>query len=180
MDSGFYTDEEQRRRLVMELLRIHLSSRQREHPLKSKIYDCRMQNNWSLKKLAAMAGVPLNTVWRMERGYGVTLRNAFKVANAFQLTVYELWDIPSSGSAAQEHRLSGAAINSVHELRVTRCWRLHDLAKLSGVSKATLAQVESGHIPTLKNAVRIAAALGSSVYQIWGPQERGKPQAAVW
>jgi DNA-binding XRE family transcriptional regulator len=43
------------------------------------------------------------------------------------------------------------------------------LAELSGVSKTTLCQIEKGHMPSLKNAVRIAAALDLSVYQIWNP-----------
>ena len=48
-------------------------------------------------------------------------------------------------------------------------WRLHDLAKLSHVSKTTLANIERGHIPTFKHAVRIAEALDVSVYHLWGP-----------
>jgi transcriptional regulator with XRE-family HTH domain len=51
-----------------------------------------------------------------------------------------------------------------------RHWRLRDLAQVSGVSKATLTYIEGGHIPTLRNAIRIATALDVSVYQIWSPR----------
>ena len=126
-----------------------------------------MQNNWSLKKLSELSGIPVNTVWRMEREYGVTLRNAYKIAGTFQLTIYELWSIPSSGAVGPKLKAGKLTTETVHELRLKRRWRLHDLAEVSGVSKATLVHVENGHIPTLRNAVRIAAALGVSVYQIW-------------
>lgn len=102
----------------------------------------------------------------MERGYGVSLRNAYKVAGAFQLTIYELWSIPSTGSTGNASEIRP---KTVRELRMQRHWRLRDLAEVSGVSKTTLTYIEAGHIPTLRNAVRIATALGVSVYQIWRP-----------
>jgi transcriptional regulator with XRE-family HTH domain len=141
--------------------------------LKSRIYDVRKQNNLSLKGLSILSGIPVNTLWRMESGYGVTLRNAFKVAKAFQLTIYEVWDIPSRPHAKQNHQ-SGERATNMRRLRLQRGWRLHDLAKRSGVSKTTLAKIENGHSPTLKNAVRIAGAFGLSVYEIWsvGSDER--------
>jgi transcriptional regulator with XRE-family HTH domain len=151
----------------MPLFRIHpYESTERDHAVKCKIYDCRKGYKWTLKELALRSGVPFSTLWRLERGQGTTLTNAYKVASAFQLTIYELWRIPQSGAAIGLHRKN---LYSVRELRLQRSWRLHDLAELSGVSKTTLCQIEKGHMPSLKNAVRIAAALDLSVYQIWKP-----------
>ena len=104
----------------------------------------------------------------MERGSGTAVTNAYKVAAAFQLTVYELWSIPPSGTIPVP---SEADISSVTELRLKRRWRLCDLVELSGVPTTTLFAIEKGQIPKLENAVRIAAALGVSVYQIWKPQK---------
>jgi DNA-binding XRE family transcriptional regulator len=56
---------------------------------------------------------------------------------------------------------------SMRELRNNRGWSLGVLSELSGVSKSTLFSVEEGHMPNLETAVRIAAALGMSVYQLW-------------
>lgn len=155
MEKGFRVDANKHGCQIMELLRLHLSDRQRDHPLKSKIYDFRKRNKWTLKELSRLSGVPFNTVWRMERGHGTTLRTAYKVASAFQLTIYEMWSIPPSGDAPDTHWKD---VSSVAELRLQRGWRLHDLSELSGVSKTTLFHIEKGHMPTLKNAVRIAAA----------------------
>lgn len=125
----------------------------------------REQRNWSLQRLSIESGIPVNTLWRMESGYGVALRNAFKVADAFRLTIYEVWDIPLREQPKPDAReLAG---NGVRELRLKHGWRLRDLAEASGVSKTTLAEIERGHMPTLKNAVRIASAFGVSVYAIW-------------
>lgn len=111
----------------------------------------------------------------MERGYGVTLRNAFRVAKVFRVTVYDLWNfVPARAAVAR--RKQGPV--SVRKLRLEHRWRLRDLAEISGVSKATLFHVEAGHTPTLENAVKIAAALGVSVYQIWGPPSVARKRAA--
>jgi DNA-binding XRE family transcriptional regulator len=40
---------------------------------------------------------------------------------------------------------------------------------LSRIPTTTLFAIEKGQIPKLENAVKIAAALGVSVYQIWRP-----------
>lgn len=101
----------------------------------------------------------------MERGYGVTLRNAFKIARAFGVTLYELWNVEAPVSATRGQQ--GAT--SVRKLRLERGWHFGQFAKISGVSKATLFDVEGGHTPTLENAVRIANALGVSIYDIWRP-----------
>src|SRR6266404_4057472 len=99
MEKGCCVDASKHGRQIMELLRLHLSDRQRDHPLKGKIYEFRKRNKWTLKDLSRLSGIPFNTVWRMEQGYGTALRNAYKLADAFQLTIYELWNIPPSGAA---------------------------------------------------------------------------------
>lgn len=153
---------------ILEHLRRHLSERHTEHPLRSKIYELRKERKWTLKHLSALSGVPYNTIWRMERGSGTAVTNAYKVAGAFQLTVYELWSIPPSGAIPVPNE---ADVSSLTELRLRRSWRLRDLAELSRIPTTTLFAIEKGQIPKLENAVRIAAALGVSVDQIWKPQK---------
>ena len=99
----------------------------------------------------------------MEKGYGTALKNAYKIANVFKTTIYEMWEITAIGVAPEGH----GKVISVSELRLRRGWALSELAKLSGVSKTTLFLIESGHTPTLQNAVKLATTLGVSVYQIW-------------
>jgi transcriptional regulator with XRE-family HTH domain len=151
---------------ILEHLRRHLSEQHTERPLRSKIYDLRKERKWTLKKLSALSGVPYNTIWRMEGGSGTAVTNAYKVAAAFQLTVYELWPIPPNSTIPASN---AADVSSVTELRLKRGWRLRDLAELSRIPTTTLFAIEKGQIPKLENAVRIAAALGVSVYQIWKP-----------
>ncbi|HZU33183.1 MAG TPA: helix-turn-helix transcriptional regulator [Candidatus Angelobacter sp.] len=103
----------------------------------------------------------------MEKGYGVSLRNAYKLTRFLQITVYELWPDLKPSQPSARFDAAGLHRYSVHELRTRLKWRLHDLSEVSGVSKATLVQVENGHVPSLKNAAQIANALGVSVYQIW-------------
>ena len=83
----------------------------------------------------------------MEGGYGTAVTNAYKVAAAFQLTVYELWSVPASGTAPLPYQ---SDVSSVTELRVKRGWRLRDLAELSRVSTTTLFAIEKGQIPKLE------------------------------
>jgi transcriptional regulator with XRE-family HTH domain len=168
METGFYEQTDYSSNDILERLRQHLSERHAEHPLRSTIYELRKQKKWSLKHLSALTGVPYNTIWRMERGSGTVVTNAYKVAAAFQLTVYDLWSIPPSGTIPVPNE---ADVSSVTELRLKRGWRLRDLAELSRVPTATLFAIEKGQIPKLENAVRIAAALDVSVYQIWKAQE---------
>jgi transcriptional regulator with XRE-family HTH domain len=137
----------------------------KRYTVTSKIYEVRKQNNWTLKQLSELSGVPFNTIWRMENGYGTALRNAYKVANVLQTTIYALWDIPTSAVSLE---VPGRSL-SVSDLRSRRGWNLDELARLSGVSKTTIFHLEKGHTPTLENAVKIATALGVSVYQIWKP-----------
>lgn len=111
----------------------------------------------------------------MEKGYGVTLRNAFTIAGIFGLSVYELWDIVPAGASAG---MFVKDVASIRRLRRRRRWGLHELARASGVSKTTLSIVESGHTPTLENAARIAAALNVSVYDIWKPPQASRKQGS--
>jgi DNA-binding XRE family transcriptional regulator len=100
----------------------------------------------------------------MERGDGTGLRNAYKVANAFGLTIYDLWDIPQHRTDRLE---TGSSTCFLRELRIKRKLRLNELARLSGIPTTTLFRIEKGHVPTLQIAVRLAATLGVSAYQIW-------------
>jgi len=142
--------------------------------LKNRISELRKQRSWSLQRLSLESGIPVNTLWRMERGYGIALRNAFKVADAFGLTVYEVWDIRLREQARPHARTFPG--NAVRELRLNRGWGLKDLVKSSGVSKTTLSEIERGHTPTLKNAIRIASAFGVSVYAIWNASRDIEPE----
>ena len=143
-----------------------MTHQQRYQLLTNKIHVYRKEKKWTLKKLAELSGVRFNTVWRIENGYSTALKNAYRIANVFQTTIYDLWDIPPSGdlvASGKTRTLSPA------ELRSQRGWVLDDLSKLSGVSKTTLFHVERGHTPALEIAVKIARAFGVSVYNIWKP-----------
>ena len=153
---------------ILEHVRRHLSEQQTEHPLRSKIYELRKERKWTLKKLSALSGVPYNTIWRMEGGSETAVTNAYKVAAAFQLTVYELWSIPPNWTILASN---APDVSSVTELRLKRGWRLRDLAELSRIPATTLFAIEKGQMPQLENAVKIAAALGVSVYHIWQAQK---------
>ena len=143
-----------------------MTHQQRCQLLTNKIHTYRKEKNWTLKKLAELSGVRFNTVWRIENGYSTALKNAYRIANVFQTTIYDLWDIPPSGDPVA----SGKNRNlSPVELRTQRGWVLDDLSKLSGVSKTTLFHVEQGHTPALEIAIKIARAFGVSVYEIWKP-----------
>lgn len=100
----------------------------------------------------------------MERGRGAKLVNAYKVATAFHVTVYELYPTLSTGAISA---VKGGDVHTVRELRLKRHWGLRDLAEASGASSTTLCYVEKGYIPKVDKAIKIAAALGVSVYQIW-------------
>ncbi len=66
----------------------------------------------------------------------------------------------------------------IHELRVGRSWTLDVLAERAGVSKAMLSKVERGeNNPTLVVATKIAAALGLTMSQLIGADERRR---ALW
>jgi transcriptional regulator with XRE-family HTH domain len=133
----------------------------------NRIRALRKQKNWTVKRLAEISGVPYKPVWRIDRGDNPKLQNAYKVASAFQLTVYELWGIAPTGKSGQE---AESKILSMRELREKRGWSFDRLRNLSSVKKNTLYRVENGQEPSLESAVRIAAAFGVSVYQMWKPE----------
>lgn len=161
-----YEEARRHTRHILQLLGLLPSNRATECPLKNRIHDFRKQNRWTLKKLATVSGIPYNTLWRMERGRGTKLDSAYKVATAFHVSVYELYSTLSTGTSSVA---KGAHLHSVRELRLKLNWGLRDLAEASGVSSTTLCYVEKGYIPKVDKALKIAAALGVSVYQIWKP-----------
>lgn len=134
--------------------------------LNNGIRELRKKNRWTLKKLAQMCGVPYNTVWRMERGLGGRLDKAYKVAAAFQVTIYELYPLLPNKMILVAMRTD---VHSVRELRLNHNWSLRELARASGVSSTTLCHIENGFIPKVDKAIKIADALGVSVYEIWKP-----------
>jgi DNA-binding XRE family transcriptional regulator len=102
----------------------------------------------------------------LEQGRGAVLANAIKLADAFQLTVYELFDIPGPVIVPWLSR-AVEKTNQLRSLRVERGWTLDELAKRALVPRSTIAQIERGLGPSLNNGVRIAAALGVTVYDVW-------------
>jgi transcriptional regulator with XRE-family HTH domain len=61
----------------------------------------------------------------------------------------------------------------IHELRARRSWTQDGLAERAGVSKAMISKVERGeNNPTLVVAAKIAAALGLTMSQLIGADER--------
>jgi DNA-binding XRE family transcriptional regulator len=116
----------------------------------------------------------------MEGGNGTTLRNALRIAGAFQLSVYEIWETPPRSETDSKNRrgANGPAL-TVHGLRAKQGWRLYDLANVSGVSMSTVASVEKGRLPTLNNALRIAAAFGVSVHEIWRLPDKAADQGVI-
>jgi transcriptional regulator with XRE-family HTH domain len=141
--------------------------------VRNRIRQLRREHQWTLRRLSHLSGVPLNTICRMESGGGTTLRNALRIADAFQLSVYEIWETlsPSETQSKNNRRSANAVALIVQELRAQRGWRLYDVSSVSGVSITTVASVEKGHLPTLNNALRIAAALGVSVHEIWSHKD---------
>lgn len=161
-----YEEAKRHTQHILRLLGLLPSKGSREYELKNNIHELRKQNRWTLKKLAKVSGIPYNTLWRMERGRGARLENAYKVAAAFQVTVYDLYPIlPTKAVPVAK----GEDVCSVLELRLKHNWTLRQLATASGVSVTALCSAEKGFPPKVDKAIKIAAALGVSVYQIWKP-----------
>jgi molybdate-binding protein/DNA-binding XRE family transcriptional regulator len=83
--------------------------------------------------------------------------------------------------------MATSAPNRVAELRRTRGWSQAELARRVGVSRAGIGAIESGAVvPSVATALRLAAALGSTVEELFGePSLRwvGRPAAEgerVW
>jgi transcriptional regulator with XRE-family HTH domain len=134
--------------------------RRTDSSVRNRIRQLRHERKWSLRRLFELSGVPVNTICRMESGNGTTLRNALRIAGAFQLSVYEIWETPPRSETDSKNRrgANGPAL-TVHGLRAKRGWRLYDLANVSGVSMSTVASVEKGRLPTLNNALRICVCV---------------------
>jgi DNA-binding XRE family transcriptional regulator len=110
----------------------------------------------------------MNALWRMEKGSFPMLEKWFRLAKAFQLTIYDLWDVPAPLGCAPSYVALLPNTMKIRALRDAQGWHLADLSKLTGIPQSTLSQIERGGLPSLKNAVRIAAALGASVDELWG------------
>jgi transcriptional regulator with XRE-family HTH domain len=145
--------------------------------VRNSIRQLRRERNWSLRRLSELSGVPLNTICRMETGGGTTLRNALRIASAFELSVYQVWETLSQSETDLEG--TNTAALTVRDLRTKRGWRLYDLSNASRVSMSTVASVEKGRLPTLKNALRIASAFGVSVHEIWRHADAKQPLAQL-
>lgn len=158
------TEYEMHRQRTMYLRQLP-SGRQKGHLLRSRIQAHRKKKNWTIRRLSAISGVAYKLVWDMEHGFRPRLTNAYKVASAFGLTVYELWDIPHSGPDVDAVEFE----SDLRGQREARGWSLDTFAAMSGVPKNTIYRIENGQVPNLASAARIAAALGVSVYQLWKP-----------
>ncbi len=135
--------------------------------LTNRIRDLRRERKWSLRRLSEITGIPINALWRMEKGGLPMLDRAFHLASAFQLTIYDLWHIPAPVTRAPEYLARLPDRMKVRAFRNACGWRLADLARATGIPTSTLSEVERGASPNLKNAVRIAVTLGVSVHELW-------------
>jgi molybdate-binding protein/transcriptional regulator with XRE-family HTH domain len=67
------------------------------------------------------------------------------------------------------------------QLRRDRGWTQEDLADKSAVSRAEVSAIETGRLmPSVAVALRLAAALGQSVEQIFGPQRLTRTVPWAW
>lgn len=105
----------------------------------------------------------------MEHGSIPRLTNAYKVANAFKVTVYDLWELPRTKPKVDASRFDSLSLRDEREKKKLS---LEAFAKKSGVPKNTIYRIESGQAPSLVSAARIAAAHQLSVYQIWKPPDQ--------
>lgn len=70
---------------------------------------------------------------------------------------------------------------SLAQVRRERGWTQEALAATSDVSRAEVSAIETGRIvPSVAAALRLAAALGQSVEQIFGPQSPPRPVPWAW
>jgi transcriptional regulator with XRE-family HTH domain len=134
----------------------------------NRICALRADRNWTLRKLSEVSGISINALWRIEKGGSPMLEKAFQLASAFQLTIYDVWDIPAPVSRAPAYIALLPEKMRLRALRNARGWRLADLARFTGIPASTLSEVQRGANPSLTNAVRIAVTLGVSVNELWG------------
>lgn len=138
----------------------------RLYRLDCQISSFRKKRNWTPKKLSAISGLPYNSVWRMERGDVPKLADAYKVACAFDTTVYELWSVPVSNQVV---RHAGTKALTLRELREERGWSQVEFSQMCGIDEFWISLFERGKMPTLEMAFRLAHVFGVSVYQLWTP-----------
>jgi transcriptional regulator with XRE-family HTH domain len=135
--------------------------------LDNRIRTLRKERNWTLRKLQEISGITLNALWRLEKGGVPTLKNAFRLANVFDLTVYEIWNIPAPAETMPEQVVRLTDRIKVRGLRTVRGLKMKHLASLAELPMSTVSQIERGCVPSLKSAVQIATVLGASVYELW-------------
>lgn len=75
----------------------------------------------------------------------------------------------------------------LRRLRVDRDLSLHDLATMSGLSRATLSRIENGEVsPTAETLGRLASAFALPISRLLAPMEQGfrafvgRAEQAVW
>ena len=135
--------------------------------LDCQVGSFRKARNWTLHELEAISGVPYNSIWRMERGDIPKLTQAYKLACAFDTTVYTLWNIPLSKRAGRHAENKALTLRGIRE---EQGWSLGVFSQMSGIPESRLSAIERGKMPTLEMAFRLAHAFGVSVYQLWKPE----------
>lgn len=74
-----------------------------------------------------------------------------------------------------------SATSPLAQLRRDRGWSQADLAARSAVSRAEVSAIETGRlVPSVAVALRLAAALGQSVEDVFGPEGRTRPVPWAW
>jgi transcriptional regulator with XRE-family HTH domain len=135
--------------------------------LTNRIRHVRRERKWSLRRLSEISRIPINALWRMEKGGLPMLDRAFQLASAFQITIYEVWNIPDRDTFTPPYLALLPDRIKIRAARNAQGWTLRDLAKAAGIAMSTLSQIERGSSPNLGNAVRIAVALGVPVHKLW-------------
>jgi transcriptional regulator with XRE-family HTH domain len=145
--------------------------------LNNTIRHLRDERNWTLRHLERISGIPINALWRIEKGSLPMLDKAFRLARAFQLTIYDLWDIPVPATPAPPYISLLPDKLKIRAFRNARGWHLKDLARATAIPSSTLSEIERGANPNLKNAASIAITLGLSIHDLWvtSPVPRRRP-----
>ncbi|HUH16815.1 MAG TPA: helix-turn-helix transcriptional regulator, partial [Methylomirabilota bacterium] len=67
------------------------------------------------------------------------------------------------------------------QLRRDRGWSQEEVAAKSGVSRAEISGIETGRlVPSVAVALRVVAALGSTVEAVFGPLDRVRAISWAW
>jgi DNA-binding XRE family transcriptional regulator len=75
---------------------------------------------------------------------------------------------------ANQHDEEVVLLVDIRALRAQAKIAVIEAARIIGVGKSTLERVETGRMPSLSVALKIAASYGIPVEQIWGiPEEKG-------